>query len=268
MAERIPILYLAPWVDLGGSDKGTIDWFKHLDRERFAPSLITTQPSDNRWLHLVEPYAEEIWDLPDLMPGLVMPAFILSFIEDRGIRVVHMMNSRLGFDLMPDMTNLREPPVIVIQHHAEERDRSGYVRYVATRYGNLVDAFSVTSHQLRDAMRDYDIAPSRVEVIHSGVGADDEFDPEHVEPFEDLGHGPRILWPGRLVEQKDPELTLEVIARLHAGGRRFTLDVVGDGTSSRASSSAPASSGSRTSSAGTHPRWRWRAGTAAPICCG
>ncbi len=28
---RVPILYLAPWVDLGGSDKGTIDWFA-LDR--------------------------------------------------------------------------------------------------------------------------------------------------------------------------------------------------------------------------------------------
>ena len=31
-ADRTPILYLAPWVDLGGSDKGTIDWFKRLDR--------------------------------------------------------------------------------------------------------------------------------------------------------------------------------------------------------------------------------------------
>ena len=43
--DRIPVLYLAPWVDYGGSDKGTIDWFRWLDRDRFAPSLITTQPS-------------------------------------------------------------------------------------------------------------------------------------------------------------------------------------------------------------------------------
>ena len=139
------------------------------------------------------------------------------------------MNSRLGFDLMPDITNLHEPPMVVVQHHVEEPDRSGYVRYVATRYGNLVDAFSVTSHQLRDAMRDFDIAPSRIEVIHSGVGADDEFDPERVEPFEQLGAGPHILWPGRLVEQKDPGLTLEVVARLHRLGHAFTLHVVGDG---------------------------------------
>ena len=30
--DRVGVLYLAPWVDLGGSDKGTIDWFRTMDR--------------------------------------------------------------------------------------------------------------------------------------------------------------------------------------------------------------------------------------------
>ena len=44
MTERIPVAYLAPWVGYGGSDKNTIDWFRWIDRERFAPYLIATQP--------------------------------------------------------------------------------------------------------------------------------------------------------------------------------------------------------------------------------
>jgi glycosyltransferase involved in cell wall biosynthesis len=227
---RIPILYLAPWVDLGGSDKGTIDWFRHIDRERWAPSLITTQPSSNRWLHQIEPFAEEIWDLPDLMPGCSFPEFILGFIESRGVRLVHIMNSRLGFDLLPDIACLREPPVVVAQFHAEEPDRSGYVRYAARRYGNLIDAFSVTSEHLKRAVADYDIPPSRIEVIYSGVDGSEEFNPERVEPLPLNGNGlPRILWPGRVVEQKDPMLTLEVLARTRARGVEVMLDVVGDG---------------------------------------
>lgn len=228
---RIPILYLAPWVDLGGSDKGTIDWFKHIDRTRWAPSLITTQPSSNRWLHQVEPFAEEIWDLPDLMVGQSFPAFILGFIESRGVRVVHIMNSRLAFDLLPDMTCLAEPPAVVVQMHAEEPDRSGYVRYAATRYGNLIDAFSATSEQLKTAITAYDIPSSRVEVIYSGVDGEQEFNPAHVEPLDLPGSAetPRILWPGRLVEQKDPMLTLEVLAGVRERGGRFVLDIVGDG---------------------------------------
>jgi glycosyltransferase involved in cell wall biosynthesis len=226
---RVPILYIAPWIDLGGSDKGTIDWFKHIDRERWAPSLITTQPSPNRWVHHVEPYAEEVWDLPDLMPGAAFPEFILGFIESRGVRVVHIMNSRLAFDLLADMTCLPEPPAVVVQMHAEEPNQAGYVRYVTRRYGNLVDSFSVTSEHLKEIVAGYEIPPSKIEVIHSGVDAELEFNPERVEPLELDGNGsPRILWPGRLVEQKDPMLTLEVLSRARQSAE-FVLDFVGDG---------------------------------------
>jgi glycosyltransferase involved in cell wall biosynthesis len=227
---RTPILYIAPWVDLGGSDRGTIDWFKHIDRSRWAPSLITTTPSPNRWLHHVEPYAEEIWDLPDLMPGGSFPEFILGFIESRSVRLVHMMNSRLAFDLLPDMTCLPEPPAVVVQLHAEEPDRRGYVRYVTRRYGNLIDSFSVVSENLKQTLVDYEIPPSRIEVIYLGVDGTGEFDPNRVEPLQGEGNGAkRILWPGRLVEQKDPLLTVEVLARAKELGAEFVLDVVGDG---------------------------------------
>ena len=63
------------------------------------------------------------------------------------------MNSRLGFDLLPDLRSLEHRPRIVVQLHVEEHTKDGYVRYVTTRYGNLVDAFSVTSHQLARAVR-------------------------------------------------------------------------------------------------------------------
>ncbi len=228
--RRRPVLYIAPWVDLGGSDKGTIDWFKHIDRERWAPSLITTQPSANRWLPQLEPYADEVWALPDVLAGAEMPGFIVSFIESRGIEVLHIMNSRLAFDLMPDITCLERPPVVVVQLHAEEHDRSGYVRYVASRYGNLVDAFSVTSRQLADAMDDYLVPSAKLHVIPTGVDTTEEFDPAGVEPFTGLaGTGPRVLWPGRLVGQKDPHLTLDVVKALADRGVAFVLDVVGDG---------------------------------------
>jgi glycosyltransferase involved in cell wall biosynthesis len=228
--DRVGVLYVAPWVDLGGSDKGTIDWFRTIDRERFRPYLITTQPSPNRWVHLVEPYAEEVWDLPDVMDGGSMPRFILGFIASRRIQVVHVMNSRLAFDLLLDMSLLPEPPVTVVQLHAEEPDRSGYVRYVSTRYGNLVDCFSVTSEQLATAMGDYDVPRSRLAIITTGVDAMEEFHPDHADPYPEVGaRAPAILWPGRLTDQKDPMLSLDVVRAVKDRGRDLELHVVGDG---------------------------------------
>ncbi len=159
--ERVPILYLAPWVDFGGSDKGTIDWFRWLDRDRFAPSLITTQPSPNRRLVEVAPFAEEIWALPECMSGRQFPGFIFDFLHTRAVRLVHIMNSRLAYELLPDLICLDEPPAVVVQLHVEEPDRSGYVRYVATRYGNLVDAFSVSCRHLAAALEGYEIPRAR-----------------------------------------------------------------------------------------------------------
>src|SRR5436190_16735049 len=211
-AERIPILYLAPWVDYGGSDKGTIDWFRWLDRDRFRASIITTQPSSNGRLSEVLPYADEVWVLPDLMARQSFPRFILDFVSTRRIAIVHLMNSRLGFDLLPDFDALPNPPATVVQLHVEEPDRSGYVRYVTTRYGNLVDAFSVTSRHLAEAVATYDVPREKIHVIHTGVDAEREFSPGRVPLVPDKPDGLELLYAGRVVEQKDPWLMVDVAA--------------------------------------------------------
>ena len=186
MSERTPALYLAPWVGYGGSDKNTIDWFRWIDQERFAPYLITTQPSDNPLLGEVAPFAEEIWVLPDLMPAEDMPAFIFDFLASRRIEVIQLMNSRIGFDLLPDLPCLPAPPAVVVQLHVEEVDKSGYVRYVTTRYGNLVDRFSISNQHVADAVHGYGVPRDKIEVIYTGVDAEEEFSPQLATPAEEL----------------------------------------------------------------------------------
>jgi glycosyltransferase involved in cell wall biosynthesis len=227
---RVPVLYLAPWVDVGGSDKGTIDWFRFLDRDRFAPSLITTQPFANRRLSEVEAYADEVWELPQLMRGDDFPRFIFAFIASRGVRLVHIMNSRLAYELLPVMATLPDRPRTVVQLHVEEPDRSGYVRYVTTRYGNLVDAFSVTSHALSERLDAYDVPRAKRRLIRTGVDAQHEFNPARVKPVDGLDRSRlQIVFPARLTAQKDPLLMVDVAERLRARGVRFQLHVLGGG---------------------------------------
>jgi glycosyltransferase involved in cell wall biosynthesis len=227
---RIPLLYIAPWVDFGGTDTSTIDWFRWVDRSRFAPSLITTQPSPNRRLAAVVPYAEEVWALPDLMPGQAFPGFILDFVQTRDIELVHIMNSRLGFNLIPDLKCLSPSPAVIVQLHVEEPDRSGYVRYVATRYGNLVDGFSVSSKHLSTAMQDYEVPASKCNVIYTGVDAAGAFAPDRVRKRISVPENVfNILYCGRLCDQKDPLLMVEVAAELRRRSRDFRIHVLGDG---------------------------------------
>ncbi|HTT93796.1 MAG TPA: glycosyltransferase family 4 protein [Solirubrobacterales bacterium] len=230
MNDRLPVLYLAPWVGYGGSDKNTIDWFRWLDRERFAPYLITTQPSANPLLGEVEPHAEEVWVLPELMPADAMPGFILDFVRTRGIRAIHLMNSKLGFDLLPELAELPDPPAVVVQMHAEEVDRSGYVRYVSTRLRDYVGCFSLSNEHVAAALREYGVPEEKIRVIYTGADAVDEFDPATVEPALDRADERlQILFAARLVDQKDPLLMVEVAAALREAGVGFRINVLGEG---------------------------------------
>jgi glycosyltransferase involved in cell wall biosynthesis len=227
--RRVPILYLAPWVDYGGSDTNTLDWFRWIDRSRFSVSLITTQPSSNRRLSEIVPFASEVWPLPELMEGNDFAQFIAEFIASRKIELVHIMNSRIGFDLLPDLRALKHPPKIVVQLHVEEPTRDGYVRYVTTRYGNLVDGFSVSGTHVADAVVGYGIPRERVAVIPTGIDTD-LFSPKRVSPppglAEDRAH---LLFVARLVAQKDPLLMVEVARELDARDHSFCIHVIGGG---------------------------------------
>jgi glycosyltransferase involved in cell wall biosynthesis len=227
--SRIPILYLAPWVDYGGSDTNTLDWFRWLDRSRFAPSLITTQPSSNRRLVEVDQFAEEMWALPELMDGQRFPQFIIEFIVSRKIELIHLMNSRIGFDLLPDFRALKRPPKMVVQLHVEEPTRDGYVRYVTTRYGNLVDAYSVSSAHVGDAVVGYGVPREKVIAIPTGIDTE-IFDRDRVEPAPGLAEGViHLLFVARLVAQKDPLLMVEVARELEERGLSFCIHVIGGG---------------------------------------
>jgi glycosyltransferase involved in cell wall biosynthesis len=228
--SRVPVLYLAPWVDFGGSDKGTIDWFRWIDRERFRPSLVTTQPAANRRLGEVLPFADEVWPLPEMLGGQHFPGFILDFIHTRRVPVIHVMNAKLAFDLLPDIASLPRPPAVVVQLHVEEQDRMGYVRYVTTRSASLVDAFSVTSHHLAEAVHGYGVPWEKIRVIHTGVDAQREFSPDLARPVAGVDRDRlNVLYPGRLQQQKDPLLMVEVAAALVRRHPEVHVHVVGDG---------------------------------------
>jgi hypothetical protein len=163
-----PALLITAQVEADAEGEEAADWLGGLDRERWSPHLIITQPSPNLGLESIESSADEVWDLPDVMPGGSMPEFILGFIESRGIDLVHILDSRLAFDLLPDIACLAKPPAIVARMPAPGVGEIGYEIYVARRYGSLVEAFSVADEAVKDSLVSQFIPPSRIEVIAPG----------------------------------------------------------------------------------------------------
>lgn len=223
------VLQLAPWVTFGGADRGTIDWLRTLAGRGVEAYLLTTQESDNALFAEAEGWAKEAWCLPELMPGPRMPAFIEHFVASRGIDVVQVMNSKLGFDLLPRLRTRFPHLRTVVQVHAEEEGRAGYPAYVATRFDEVVDAYSLVSQGLAERMGEYGVDAAKAHVIYLGVDAG-VFDPDRVVPaLAPATGGLQVLFPHRLADQKDPLLMVEVAAALREAGSAAVVHVVGDG---------------------------------------
>lgn len=225
------ILYIAPWLTIGGSDRGTLDWLRQVPPQAFRRYLMTTVVSDNALFPEAAELADEAWCLPELVNRQKMPQLVIEFIATRGVDIVHVMNSRLGFDLIPTIRAAFPEVQIVVQLHAEEHDRSGYTRYVASRYDNLIDAYSVVSEDMRERLGNYHVSPAKIQVIYLGVDARSEFDPDRTdrEPVVLPAERFNVLFPARLTFQKDPQFALEVIAELRKKVPQTALHIVGDG---------------------------------------
>jgi glycosyltransferase involved in cell wall biosynthesis len=140
------------------------------------------------------------------------------------------MNCQTGFDVIPALRAACPEVVIVVQQHAEEVDRSGYVRYVATRYSPLIDAYSATSHDLKDRICYHGADAAKVRVIYTGIDAEGEWRPSGARPPRHAGDPLRVLYAGRLEDQKDPALMVDVVAAAHRRGIALQVDVVGEGS--------------------------------------
>lgn len=225
------VLYIAPWMTIGGADKATLDWFRYISPEAFRRYLLTTLVSDNALFDQCDALADEAWCLPAMVNRQAIPQFVIDFIATRNVDIVHIMNSKLGFDLIPAI-KLAFPDIpVVVQMHCESSGRTGYPRYVASRYDNLVNAYSVISEDMKECMVDYHVSPSKVEVIYLGVDAMDEFNPHNPN-----GRAPtldpdcfHVLFPARLTDQKRPDLMLEIAAEVAARVPKVRFHVVGDG---------------------------------------
>jgi len=236
------ILYIAPWVITGGSDQMTLDWFEALSDSPFQTYLATTEPRSNEWLVKVSGWAHEIFDLPALgLSSLEQTkAFVLDYISKRPIRIVHVMNSQKGYELIPVIKQHFPETRIVAQFHCfdylDDGRRVGYPQDIPKRYDRFIDIYNVVSRNLAQEMRTLFpfIHAKKFRVIHFGLNSHDYRPDLHCQNRDVLEQKKQgllnVLFIGRLDRQKKPLRMIEAASRLKHEGVPFVVHVLGDGS--------------------------------------
>lgn len=233
---KTDILFIFPWLEMGGADKFNLDLIKGLDSAKYSIHIVTTKAAPNTWKQLFEEYVSELFELPNFLDLAHYSDFLAYLIKSRNIKLVFLSNSYYGYYAVPWLKHSFPSVAFVDYVHMEEWywRNGGYAR-TSGSLGPLLDCTYVCNGATKNVL---------IEIFHRDarriktayIGVDDEFFcPDSTSPgiiYRQLSidkERPIILFPCRIHPQKRPFLMLQIALELKKRGRNYAFVVVGDG---------------------------------------
>ena len=234
--NKINLLFIIPWMITGGADLFNLNLVKGLDKDKFAITIITTEPNKNVLRQEFEKYAK-VYDLTSFLDQKYWVAFVNYIIKKENINLILNSNSKMGYGMLPYIKGkYANIPIIDYVHMEEWYNRNGgYSRYSAM-YESVIDKTLVCNENSKKILTKYfGKKEDEVQTVYIGVD-ENKFDPGKYNKDElkkkYLGQvtNKKILsYICRISEQKRPILLLQIIAKLKEKRQDFKVLVVGDG---------------------------------------
>jgi len=236
------ILVLLQGFPMGGYTAFNADLLPRLVACGHGVTTCTTEIWRTDWrLDQVRAAAPDIHHAHAVVPGASVPAYVDWLISTRGISVVLLSHSYLGFHMLPWL-RARHPGVAFVDYvHTDWFEASMYGSYatMAARWESQLDAQLGTSHALVAQLTSGGCEPDGVRAAHIGI---DTALWQHNGPrladvrgsFGATQDTLVLLFAGRVSPEKRPLLAIDVMAQLLGEGHDVVLVMVGGGPLLRA----------------------------------
>ena len=229
------ILFIFPWLEVGGADKFNLDLAKGLKEKGWSITILCTLPSENKWLPEFEKITSNIFFASHYASETDYYKIIKAVILSRNIGILFLSNSVYGYHLLPYIRQ-KFPQLPVVDYvHCEEEEwyNGGYPMFSAT-YNRLIARNFVSSGHLKDWCSRRGSKDEKIEVIYTNV------DSVQVKRDSALRNSLRkklqvdndtalILFVGRLTTQKQPDVLFKSLSKLYEINKNFLCVIIGDG---------------------------------------
>lgn len=220
LGSRKNILFIAPWMAIGGGDTANLAIVKELSQRGYRVSIVCTLlnlHSDSMASRpLFMQYTHDVFSLPGMIRLADAPRFLSYLIESRGVELVLLSNSQLGYGLLPWLTSKYPDLRFVDYVHNEEPEwkNGGYASFSTVHQASLDYTFT-SSDTARQFMIKNGRMESSIEVGYLGI------DLESMQPLSEedktnlrqsLGiplQSTVVIFLARMVPHKQPRVVLE-----------------------------------------------------------
>jgi glycosyltransferase involved in cell wall biosynthesis len=228
------VLVLLSLLDVGGVSTFALDMLRQLTERGYNCTVAATMLSRHALQSEFERYAD-VFVLDRFLQRADYPRFLRYLIESRGIDAVLISNSTFGYRLLPYLRAHCPHVALADYNHMRDPDsaNAGFPGFSA-EYHDLLDLQLASSHDLHDWMLAHGAAAERSAVLYTAV------DVERLRPDPATraqvraelaipDQVPLLLYPARIIAQKQPQVFARVLLKLAQRGLAFRCLVAGDG---------------------------------------
>lgn len=233
-SKKKNILFLFPWLVIGGADIFNLEMIKRLNKEEYNSYVVTTLPSENVLRQEFEQYASSVYDLSGFLDVDAYLSFVDYIIKSRNIDVVFVSNSKHGYAMLPYI-KAKYPNIKVVDyvHSVDLNDERGGFGGCTLDFDSFIDITltcnNFTNNQLRT-----DFKKDNVKTVYIGTDVDrfnpSKFNKDELYDKYSLPKNKKIItFLARLSEEKRPELFVKIASRLLKDRDDLFFLIVGNG---------------------------------------
>ncbi len=232
---KINILYLIPYMVIGGAERIDLDILAGLDRSQFRIILAVELQAENAWHEKFKALVDELFLCPNFTSSnQQLDAFLDYLLVAKNIDIVFNRNTYAGYRAFqrwkPIHPSVRFADLCHLHNFGED-----WINHTS-KIGDCIHRRYVTNHDLKKYMMDrYDTPSDLVRVIHCGVDTQ-RFNPDAIEPGRlrnEMQKKPAqkiVGFLGRFDDQKNPIKWLEVALEIHRADPNVFFAMIGGGS--------------------------------------
>ncbi|MBC6490787.1 glycosyltransferase [Flavihumibacter stibioxidans] len=245
------ILFICPWLEIGGADKFNLDLLTGLKKKGWKISIVCTLKGENKWQHHFEAITTDIFYLHHYSAEWNFIQSLENIIRLRKPGIVFISNSMYAYYASPWLRSVFPKIRVVDYTHCEDPGwyNGGYPMF-STTFHHLLDRSFTSSEQLKQWCVQRGANADKIFVRHTNIDTKSIRRNHQAGRKLKLKEGiqestPIILYVARLTDQKQPLVMIDIISNLFHHHRDFRMVIIGDGPDKQKLKSAIAQSPAR-----------------------
>ncbi|MFB0845128.1 glycosyltransferase family 4 protein [Paenibacillus oleatilyticus] len=228
--KKIKILFLVPWLEVGGADKVNLDLISKLNQDDYEIHLFTTLPSKHPWYNKFSDHVSNIIHLDQLQKIKSISDFTLNYIAENKIKLIQISNTQLGYQLLRTIKKYMPfIKVVDLLHMEEPYYPFDYFRY-SKKYHKHIDHRVVITEYLKDVLfKKNNVCAEKITVIPNGIAMGKEYSSLHYVSKNNQ-RVITVAFVGRMEEQKQPLLFIEIAREIIKQSANAKFVMIGEGS--------------------------------------